>query len=101
MKFELNSLFHHGEKSGVLFLGFFTSKKFVPDWAKKEEEVALSLAQNLAAKWRIHELVIHTIKIVSVISTSGVMQSGFLGVWLIVMQKICLFVVVTAQSLYV
>lgn len=47
----------------------FTSKKFVPDKAKKKEEIAVSLAQNLAAKWRIHELVIHTIKIVSVIST--------------------------------
>lgn len=101
MKFEL-SLFHHGEKLGVLFLGFFTSKKFVPDRAKKEEEVTVSLAQNLAAKWRIHELVIHTIKIVSVISTSSVTQSGFLGACLIVIQKMmCLFVIVTAQSLYV
>lgn len=48
MKFELNSLFHHGKKFFFILFGF-ASKKFVPDKAKKEK-VAISLAQNLAAK---------------------------------------------------
>lgn len=41
-----------GKSFFILFV--FTSKKIVPDKAKKKKEVAVSLAQNLAAKWRIH-----------------------------------------------
>lgn len=65
MKFQLHSLFYQGKRFSVLF---FYILKFVPDKAKKEEEVAVSLAQNLSANCKIGEVVIHTIMIVSVIS---------------------------------
>lgn len=58
MKFEFNSLFDNGKKFFYFVFLFYLAKKFVPDKAKKKKEVAPPLAQNLVAKWRIHEFFI-------------------------------------------